>query len=140
MPRVRAKKSQQSHRLSHMESHATTTSRDASQYESIASDVHTNHRELNDDTNDRETNDDTYNRVPNDDTESVEELVDEDSIPDIFKGRKKTRFSHIWLPENGQEYILAGIIRWKCHRCKFPDLPLIIAVLLTLGTYNQALS
>jgi hypothetical protein len=68
-----------------MESHETTTSRDASQYDSITSDVPTNHRE------------------PYDDTESVEEVVDEDSIPDIFKSEKKTRFSHIWLPENGQD-------------------------------------
>ena len=106
MPRPRAKKSQPSYRHSHTESHETTstTSRDASQYDSIGSDVYTNHRE------------------PYDDTESVEEVDDEDSIPDIFKGRKKTRFSHIWLPENGEEYTLAGIIRWKCQRCKFPDL------------------
>jgi hypothetical protein len=105
-----------------MESHETTTSRDASQYDSITSDVPTNHRE------------------PYDDTESVEEVVDDDSIPDIFKSEKKKRFSHIWLPENGQEYTLAGIVRWKCQRCKFSDLPFIITVLLTLGTYNQVLS
>jgi len=117
-----------------------TTSRDASQYDSIMSDVHTNHCELNDNTNHREPNDDTYHHIPNDDTDSVEEVVDEDSIPDIFKGQKKTHFSYIWLPENGQEYTLVGMIWWKCQRCKFPDLPLIIAVLLILGSYNQALS
>jgi hypothetical protein len=83
-----------------MASHETTTSRDASQYDSITSDVPTNHRE------------------PYDDTESVEEVVDEDSIPDIFKSEKKTRFSHIWLPENGQEYTLAG---GYCVACKMSD-------------------
>lgn len=64
-------------------------------------------------------------REPYEDTKSVEDVHDEDSIPDVFKGRKKARSSHIWLPENGEDYTLAGVTRWKCQRCSLPNLPTI---------------
>ena len=37
----------------------------------------------------------TNAREPYDDTESVEEVMDDESIPDAFKTRKRARSSHI---------------------------------------------
>lgn len=60
----------------------------------------------------------TNDREPYDDTESVEEVADDESVPDAFKKRKRVRSSHIWLPENGIEHITPdGVKRWKCQRC-----------------------
>ena len=43
-----------------------------------------------------------------DDNDSVEELLDANSIPGIFTAKKKARSSHIWLPENGLECTVNG--------------------------------
>jgi len=56
-------------------------------------------------------------RDPIDDSDSVAEVLDQDSIPDVFKAKKKVRSSHIWLPENGIECVVDGVDRWKCQRC-----------------------
>jgi hypothetical protein len=102
MARPRGKKTQPQHPQHRTERQETTKSRDKPQHDPVGSDRYSNHRE------------------PCEDTESVEEVFDEDSIPDIFKGRKKARSSHIWLPENGEDYTFGGVTRWKCQRCKSP--------------------
>ena len=43
-----------------------------------------------------------------DDNDSVEELLDANSIPGIFAAKKKARSSHIWLPENGLKCTVNG--------------------------------
>jgi hypothetical protein len=60
----------------------------------------------------------TNARNPTSDTDSVVELRDDASIPDVFKAKKKARLSHIWLPENGIECVIDGVNRWKCLRCR----------------------
>ena len=51
-----------------------------------------------------------------DDTESVEDVVDDESILNAFKRRKRARSSHIWLPKNGIEHSTPdGVTRWKCQ-------------------------
>jgi len=49
-------------------------------------------------------------RIPINDSDSVAEILDLDSIPDVFKAKKKVRSSHIWLPENGIECVLMKIL------------------------------
>jgi len=57
-------------------------------------------------------------REVDDDTESVEDVVDDESIPNAFKRRKGVRSSHISLPKNGIEHTTPdGVTRWKCQRC-----------------------
>jgi len=51
------------------------------------------------------------------DNDSVEALEDANSISEVFMARRKARSSHIWLPENGIECIINGLVRWKCQRC-----------------------
>jgi len=48
----------------------------------------------------------------------VAEILDLDSIPDVFKAKKKVRSSHIWLPENRIEYVVNGVDWWKYQRCE----------------------
>jgi len=52
----------------------------------------------------------TNSRDPIDDSDSVAEVLDQDSIPDVFKAKKKVCSSHIWLPENGIEWLLTELI------------------------------
>jgi hypothetical protein len=52
-------------------------------------------------------------RKPTSDTDSVVELRDDNSILDVFKGRKNARSSHIWLLENGVEYAVDGAVTKK---------------------------
>jgi len=102
MARPRGKKSEPYRQNHCTKSQETIKSREVAPHESAESDHYSHHREVNED------------------TESMEEVLDEESIPDVFKGRKKARSSHIWQSENGEEYTFAGITRWKCLRCKFP--------------------
>jgi len=46
----------------------------------------------------------TIEREPCDDTETVEEVMDDESIPNAFERRKREWSRHICLPENGIEY------------------------------------
>jgi len=55
----------------------------------------------------------TNSRDPIDDSDLAAEVLDQDSIPDVFKAKKKVRSSHIWLPENGIECVVDGVDRWK---------------------------
>jgi len=52
--------------------------------------------------------DNTTNKQIEDNNDSVEELLDANSIPGIFRAKKKARSSHIWLPENRLECIVNG--------------------------------
>jgi len=57
-------------------------------------------------------------REVDDDTVSVEDVVDDESIPDAFKRRKRVQSSHIWLSKNGIEHTTPdGVTCWKCQRC-----------------------
>jgi hypothetical protein len=64
---------------------------------------------------------DTYTneRDPIEDSDSMAEVHDQDSIPPIFKAKKRQRSSHIWLPENGVECVVDGVDRWKYQRCEW---------------------
>jgi hypothetical protein len=50
--------------------------------------------------------------------ESLHASADTDSVPSVFKAKTKVRSSHVWLPENGKEVLVNGILRWQCQRCK----------------------
>jgi len=102
MARPPSKKLEPYHQNHRTKSQETIKSREVPPHQLAESDHYSNHHEVNED------------------TESVEEVLDKESISDVFKGRKKARSSHIWQSENGEEYTFAGITRWKCLRCKFP--------------------
>ena len=60
----------------------------------------------------------TYTNIktPTSDTDTVVDLHDDGSIPDIIKATKKARLGHIWLLENVVECVVDGVSRWKCQR------------------------
>jgi hypothetical protein len=126
MARPRGKKSEPYRQNHRTESQETIKSREVAPHESAESDHYSNHRAVNEDTEsveevlDEESIPDVFKGGKKARTESVEEVLDEESIPDVFKGGKKARSSHIWQSENGEEYTSSGITRWKCLRCKFP--------------------
>ena len=45
-----------------------------------------------------------------DDSDSVAEVSDQDSIPDVFKAKKRVRSSHIWLPDSRIECVIDELI------------------------------
>ena len=65
----------------------------------------------------RRPTDDTQNKQMENDEDSVEAVEDANSIPEVFMARRKARSSHIWLPENGIECTINGVVRWKGQRC-----------------------
>jgi len=65
--------------------------------------------------------DNTPNKQIEDNNDSVEELLDANSIPGIFAAKKKARSSHIWLPENGLECTL--------YSQRFDDLASVMSTL-----------